>query len=123
MDINSWTILICEDDRNLRQLIRAVLGDGYRLVEAADGWEGVKLARELQPDLVILDLMLPRLSGLEVLERILGDPDPDRPRIIVMSAWADAEEAALRAGADRFVPKPFEVDELSMVVEEALNSS
>ena len=118
MDISARTILLCEDDQNLRQLIRVVIGDGYRFVEASDGDEALELASETEPDLVILDLMLPKLSGLDVLARL--HDLPNRPHVIVMSAWADAEEAALSAGADRFVPKPFELDDLSNVVREAL---
>jgi DNA-binding response OmpR family regulator len=122
VDIQNRTILLCEDDQNLRQLIRVVIGDGYRFVEASNGEEAVELAHEVEPDVVILDLMLPKLSGLDVLARLRAELAPRRPPIIVMSAWADAEEAALRAGADRFIPKPFELDDLSRVVHEALGS-
>ena len=122
VDISHRTILLCEDDQNLRQLIRVVIGDGYRFVEAIDGDEAVELAATVQPDLVILDLMLPKLSGLDVLARI-RELAGNRPCVIVMSAWADAEEAALAAGADRFLPKPFELDDLSDIVRETLDGS
>jgi DNA-binding response OmpR family regulator len=119
VDIRDRTILLCEDDQNLRQLIRVVIGDGYRFVEASAGDEAVELALDEQPDLVILDLNLPKLSGLEVLARLRREL-PDRPPVIVMSAWADSEEVALAAGADRFLPKPFELDDLAAVVREAM---
>jgi DNA-binding response OmpR family regulator len=114
------TILICEDDDNLRQLIRVVIGDGYSFLEADDGAAAVELAREHRPDLIILDLMLPRLSGLEVLDRLRNELPADETHIMVMSAWTHAESAALGAGADRFVPKPFEAEELAAVVAEVL---
>lgn len=114
------TILICEDDENLRQLIRVVLGDGYCFLEAGDGAAAVDLAREHRPDLIILDLMLPRLSGLEVLDRLRNELPAGKTHIMVMSAWTHAENAALSAGADRFVPKPFEAEELAAVVAEVL---
>ena len=114
------TILICEDDENLRQLIRVVIGDGYSYVEADDGAAAVRLAREHRPDLIILDLMLPRLSGLEVLDRLRNELPSGETHIMVMSAWTHAENAALSAGADRFVPKPFEAEELAAVVVEVL---
>ena len=114
------TILICEDDENLRQLIRVVIGDGYRFVEAGDGDSALDLAREHRPDLIILDLMLPRLSGLEVLDRLRHEFPSGTTHIIVMSAWTHADNAALSAGADRFIPKPFEAEELTAIVEEVL---
>ena len=115
------TILICEDDHNLRQLIRVVIGDSYRLVETDAGDEAVSLAREHRPDLIILDLMLPRLTGLEVLERLHDElPADGKHQILVMSAWTHEDSAALDAGADRFVPKPFEPEELKAIVDEML---
>jgi DNA-binding response OmpR family regulator len=119
------TILICEDDQNLRQLVRAVLGDGYRFLEAHDGDEALEVALRARPDLIILDLMLPGRSGLDVLDQ-LREQMPDgksRTRVIVMSAWGHADEAALKAGADRFVPKPFEADELTAIVEDVLQAA
>ena len=114
------TILICEDDQNLRQLVRVVLGDGYRFVEADTGREALDLAYELRPDLIILDLMLPGASGFDVLTELREKLPDEETRVIVMSAWGHADQAALNAGADRFVAKPFEADELTSVVSEVL---
>jgi DNA-binding response OmpR family regulator len=119
------TILICEDDHNLRQLVRAVLGDGYRFLEAHDGDEALRVALRNRPDLIILDLMMPGRSGLEVLDELRAKlpGGKTRTRVIVMSAWGHADEAALEAGADRFVPKPFEADELTAIVEDVLQAA
>jgi DNA-binding response OmpR family regulator len=116
------TILICEDDQNLRQLVRAVLGDGYRFLEAQDGDQALELALRARPDLIILDLMMPGRSGLEVLDHIREQLPTATTRVIVMSAWGHADEAALSAGADRFVPKPFEADELTAIVKDVLEA-
>jgi DNA-binding response OmpR family regulator len=116
------TILICEDDQNLRQLVRAVLGDGYRFLEAHDGDQALELALRARPDLIILDLMLPGRSGLDVLDHIREELPSATTRVIVMSAWGHADEAALNAGADRFVPKPFEADDLRAIVEDVLQA-
>jgi DNA-binding response OmpR family regulator len=116
------TILICEDDQNLRQLVRVVLGEGYRFVEANTGDEALELAVKLRPDLVILDLMLPGRSGFDILTQLRQQVPPADTRVIVMSAWTHADAAALKAGADRFVPKPFEADQLRAVVSEVLAS-
>lgn len=114
------TILICEDDQNLRHLVRAVLGEGYRFLEASDGHEAFELALQARPDLIILDLMMPGRSGLEVLDQLREVIPNGATRVIVMSAWGHADEAALKAGADRFVTKPFDPDELTAIVEDVL---
>jgi two-component system, OmpR family, phosphate regulon response regulator PhoB len=117
------TILICEDDQNLRQLVRVILGDGYRFVEAHNGPEALELALELRPDLIILDLMLPGSSGLEVLTELREQLPAAETPVVVMSAWGHADQAALDAGADRFVAKPFEPEQLATIVTEVLEES
>ena len=114
------TILICEDDENLRQLIRVVIGAGYNIVESGDGDEALDLAKVHHPDLVILDLMLPRLSGMDVLRLLRRESSADGTHILVMSAWPDADGAAIAAGADAFLQKPFEPDTLTAIVQEVL---
>ena len=116
-DRTTKTILICEDDDNLRLLMRVVIGDGYTMLEAGDGDEALALAAEHRPDLIVLDLMMPRMSGLDVLKRLRSDVSVDGTHIIVMSAWPDSREASLEAGADRYLQKPFEPDELTRIVE------
>ena len=114
------TILVCDDEPSLRELVRAVLGGGYRFVEVDDGHQALALTRELRPDLLVLDLMLPRLGGLEVLAAIRADEELRSLPVMVVTAWSHAAASALDAGADRVVGKPFEPDELSEAVEELL---
>jgi len=102
------TILICEDDQHLRQLIRVVIGEDFHYLEAHDGEEAVELALAHRPELVILDFMLPKRSGSDVLAAIRREFPPAETQVIVISAWPDADEAAVAAGADAFLPKPFE---------------
>jgi DNA-binding response OmpR family regulator len=106
------TVLICEDDTNLRTLVRLALGDAYRYYEAPDGPSGLELARRIHPDVIVLDLMMPGQSGLDVLAELRADHGLAEIPVIVMSAWSHSDEAAVQAGADRFVPKPFDPDEL-----------
>lgn len=112
------TILICEDEAALRELIRVSLGAGYGFIEASDGVEALELAKTAKPDVVVLDLMIPGLSGLDVLAQLRGDEDGNRVPVVVISAWSDARDEAFAAGADRFVLKPFVPDDLRAVVEE-----
>jgi CheY-like chemotaxis protein len=114
------TILICEDEESLRELIRAILGPHYSYAEAGDGDEALGLARELQPDLVILDLMLPGRSGLDVLAGLRDRAPNGHTPVVVVTAWSHARDAVLSAGADRFLGKPFEPEELQSTVEELL---
>ena len=118
---NIKTILICEDEPALRELVRASLDSGYRFAEASDGFVALKLAQELVPDAVILDLMLPGLSGLEVLAGLRGDERLRHTRVLVVTAWSESHEDIVAAGADDFLPKPFEPDVLKAKIENLLD--
>jgi CheY-like chemotaxis protein len=107
------TVLICDDEANLRELIRVSLPPGYDVVEASDGEEALELARSLRPELVILDMMLPRLNGLNVLTELQADPELAETRVLVVTAQPDSEEEAWANGADGVVLKPFGPDELA----------
>jgi len=120
------TVLVCDNEDVLRTLVRAALGDrGYRIAEARDGDESLEIARRTHPDLIILDMLMPGRSGLEVLQELRRDPDLGQTPVIVLTARAQAadREAALRAEADRFLPKPFSPKELAAMVDELLGES
>jgi CheY-like chemotaxis protein len=116
------TILICEDEAPLRELIRAALGNGYRYVETADGREAIELARVLGPDLVVLDVMMPGTGGLEVLAALREGSGTGTIPVVVLTAWTHAQQEALDAGARRFLSKPFDPDELKSIVDELLQA-
>ena len=114
------TVLICDDEPSLRELIRVSLDGAYSFAEADDGEESLEIARRLRPDVVILDMMMPRLSGLEVLSEMRRDEDLSATRVIVLTAQPGARDEALREGADLVMVKPFEPDEITAAVEEVL---
>lgn len=106
-------ILIVEDEAKLAQFIELELKyEGYQVTAANDGFTGITIAREIKPDLIILDWMLPGLSGLELCRRLrtTGDKVP----IILLTAKDDVSDrvAGLDAGADDYVLKPFSLEEL-----------
>ncbi|MEI6727627.1 MAG: response regulator transcription factor, partial [Actinomycetes bacterium] len=106
-------ILVVEDDPNiLRGLDLNLAMEGYRVRTAADGEEGLRIARTERPDLLIVDVMLPRLGGLELV-RELRKEDPDMP-ILILSAKGQEQDkvAGLALGADDYVVKPFGLREL-----------
>ena len=115
------TILICDDEPALRELVRATLSDGYLFAEASDGVLALELAREVEPDAVILDLMLPRLGGLEVLAHLQADDQLRTVPVVVITAWNETREDVMAAGASDFVTKPFDPDVLRTAVEELLS--
>jgi CheY-like chemotaxis protein len=115
-------VLVCDDEPVLRDLVRACLEPAYDVVEAADGDESLRLARQLRPDLIVLDVMMPGTSGLDVLATLRADPDLAATPVVMLTARAQAADrfAAATAGADRYVPKPFNVRELTDAVAELL---
>ncbi len=114
------TVLICDDEPALRELIRVSLDGRYRFAEADDGEQSLELARDLKPDLVILDMMMPRRSGLEVLAELRRDKELSETAVIVLTAQPAAREDALRAGADLVMVKPFEPLQISAAAKEVL---
>lgn len=117
------TILICDDEPALRELIRASLEDGYRFAEASDGITALELVREVEPDVVVLDLMLPRLGGLEVLARLRADEHLRHIPVLVITAWNETREDVLAAGAADFASKPFDPDVLKTSIEKLLKAA
>lgn len=105
-------VLIVEDDPHITSLIRFVLErEGYRTAVARDGIEGLDVAREFHPDLVVLDLNMPRMDGVEMCRRLKVEQDP-----LVLIVTVHTERTAItrgfRAGADDYVVKPFELEDL-----------
>ena len=97
-----------------------MLGAGYQFVEAEDGEQALELARSGRPDLIVLDVMLPRMNGLEVLAALRRDDELKDVPVVIVTAWSHAQNLAVSSGADHFVSKPFDPDELKRPVEELL---
>ena len=115
------SILVVDDEEIMREVITTLLEEeGYRVTSSATGEEGVEKVKEVTPDLVLLDLMLPSMGGLEALEEIIRI-DPDIV-VIMISAYASIENAvdATKSGAFDFITKPFKNEELLLVVKNGL---
>ena len=113
-------VLVVDDDRVIQQLLEVNLElEGYEVVAtAADGKEALEKIAELKPDLVILDIMMPKMDGLEVCRRLRADPDLAKIPVILLSARAqdmDIREG-LEIGASAYLTKPFDPVELLEVV-------
>jgi two-component system response regulator MprA len=110
---NSATILVVDDDRAIREsLDRALALEGYRVVAATDGAQALELVAEQQPDVIVLDLMMPNVDGLTVCRRLRARRD--RTPILMLTARTETSDrvSGLDAGADDYLPKPVELDEL-----------
>ncbi len=117
-------ILVIDDEIETIELLSTALGRrGYEVISAIDGDEGLELIRKRKPALLLLDLMMPRLSGYEVCRQLRADPQTADLLILVLSASGTiaAEREALAAGANRFVLKPVSLKVLVNVVESMLN--
>ncbi|MDP9491048.1 MAG: response regulator, partial [Actinomycetota bacterium] len=117
-------VLICDNESPLRALVRAAVSvDGYEIHEARDGDESLQLARELEPDLIVLDMMMPGRTGLEVLVELRTEERFQETPVVMLTARAQASDriAAAEAGVSRFVAKPFSPLELGMIVKELLH--
>ena len=117
------TILVIDDDAVSREALSVLLGEeGYEVLTASGGEEGMKTVEEYRPDLLLLDMMLPGMDGLEVISRIRRQPDLARVRIIALTGDVTRErlQNVLESGADQFVAKPFRIPELLDAVREIL---
>jgi CheY-like chemotaxis protein len=104
------TILIVEDVELNRELLRQLLEDDYLLLTATDGEEAVTITRARHPDLVLMDLSLPRVDGWEATRRIKADPALGRTPVIALTAHAmeGDEERARQCGCDDYISKPID---------------
>jgi chemosensory pili system protein ChpA (sensor histidine kinase/response regulator) len=110
-----WTVLVAEDDPDVRLMIGTMMEmRGYRVVEAADGPETLEVARVERPDIILMDLQLPRLNGFSVARFIRHEDALRKVPIIVVSAHDPARHRtlALAAGCNAFVTKPIDFDRL-----------
>lgn len=117
-------ILIIDDDEGLIEPLQiAMEAAGYEVLTAHDGNEGVMKIERDAPDLVLLDLVMPRRSGFAVLDSIM-DKRHRAPRIIMVTGNTEPKyrELAMERGVDRFVPKPYHIEDLVETVQELLAS-
>ena len=120
------TVLIIEDESDVVDLIRYNLKKAkFRVLTAQDGAEGFSMAVTDRPDAVVLDIMLPRLNGFEVLKKLKADSRSESIPILILSAKGEAESRikGLQLGADDFMPKPFSPKELVLRIQALLRRS
>jgi two-component system phosphate regulon response regulator PhoB len=109
------TILLIDDERDLIELVRYnVEREGFDVIATHDGREGLEIARKHRPELILLDVMMPGIDGLEVCRALRRDPDTERTPVIMLTARASESDriVGLELGADDYLTKPFSPREL-----------
>ncbi|KUO77016.1 MAG: two-component system response regulator [Clostridia bacterium BRH_c25] len=119
-----YRVLVADDEKALRVLIAGTLEIGnYEILEADNGIVALDLVKREKPDLIILDVMMPGMTGYEVCKRIKNNPDIAATRVLILTAKGQLSdrEAAWEALADFYLAKPFSPMELLTMVEEILS--
>jgi DNA-binding response OmpR family regulator len=117
-------VLIADDESGIRKLVHMTLDSGaYQIIEASDGVEALRIAREQQPDIVLLDVMMPGMSGLDVCRQIKSDPSTSHQTVVMLTALSQDYDVAagLAAGADDYLTKPFSPLRLMRRIDQVLS--
>ena len=117
-------ILIVEDNpQNMRLLEMTLRANNYALIKATDGEEALNMARRERPDLIMMDIQLPKMNGLEVTKKLRENPAFSRTPIIGITAYAmkGDKERIIESGCDAYLPKPINTRELPGVIAEVLS--
>lgn len=115
-------LLIIEDEPSIRELLVAVLqSEDYQVSAAADGEQGWELLRTMRPELVLLDLRLPKITGREIIEKLEAEGNP--VPVLVISAEKNTSNIKRSSGRIAFIHKPFELDELLESVQRFVQNS
>lgn len=114
----SLRILVADDEPSTTEMLALALGfTGYEVTRAYDGAEALKLAREVKPDVLLLDVRMPRLYGSEVTRRLKKDPELAGKVVVLISSADECDVSWREAGADAFLSKPIDIRQLPFVVQ------
>jgi DNA-binding NtrC family response regulator len=119
VDENRRKILVIDDDPKVRWILSEQLSDRYEILEANDGYEGIQMASQRHPDLILLDVRMPGLSGLDVLERLRSAKESLPVIMLSGHGESDTVAAAIQLGAMEFISKPFDSQEVAIHLEKA----
>ena len=124
--VKQKTILIVEDNAEFRMLLKQIVSDaGYRALAADNGEDGVAVAKREMPDMILLDIRLPRMDGYQVTRAVRADSSVARTPIILVSVQSNMAEIVkgLKLGADDYVIKPFDPEEIAARIESLFRHS
>ncbi|KGE13169.1 response regulator [Sphingobacterium deserti] len=111
-------VIVCDDDRHILEVLKLIVEfSGAEVLVEDDSAKLFGRLNEDRPDLLIIDLWMPNLSGQEIISKIRMDDKMKNMYILCLSASDDGEEVAMRAGANQFLPKPFEMTDILQIIE------
>ena len=119
-------VLVVDDEKFVRELIKIKLGRcGLTVIEATNGVEAIETARSLKPDIILMDVMMPKMNGFEACEKLKSDPETARIPIVMLTARGEQAnlEKGLALGATDYMSKPFSPQKLAELVIEILQRS
>jgi len=118
-------ILIVDDEPSVRSLVRRMLGKKYTVIEAGDGDEGLSATREHKPDIILMDIMMPKVDGYMACFAMKKDPElKDIPVIILTGVGFELNrKLSQKFGADDYLVKPFKLQELRKIIEKFIKAS
>ncbi|MDP9022327.1 MAG: response regulator [Actinomycetota bacterium] len=119
-------VLVVDDDPAVRQMLElALVFEGFEILTAADGLEALGRALQARPDAILLDVMMPRMGGLEAAQALRGDPRTTATPIILLTARAGEEDLWLgwQAGVDSYLVKPIDLDSLVMEIRRVISTT
>ena len=125
--LSSKTVLVVDDEPDNRDIMQVIVEEivGCQTMLARDGQEALAAVSQRKPDLILLDLMLPKVDGFQVMTKLREDPETRNIPIIAITAMAQPKdkERAVAAGAVDFIDKPFDLDEVAQKIRSALGSA
>jgi len=118
------TIMLVDDDPQLRHVVSMFFElEGYNVLQAEDGRKAIEMLTEYLPDVILLDLMMPEVTGTEVCQHVRGSKRLKEIPVVVFTAAEIKEEELVAAGADRFITKPYSLEGLRRVVRTLIKES
>jgi YesN/AraC family two-component response regulator len=123
VDQDKYIVLIVEDNTDVREFIKDSLSNDFQIEEAANGDQGVRKAMQIIPDLIISDIMMPKMNGNELTKRLKNDEKTSHIPIILLTAKSEQESKleGLETGADAYLTKPFDTKELQIRINNLIN--
>ena len=112
--------MVVDDDDGMRELMSILLRDRYEVSLARDGIEGLEVVKSVRPDLLVLDLLMPRMHGFELCQRLRADPELRGTKVLISSSKSyqhDVRTAVQETGADGYIVKPFKLEEFNSRVD------
>jgi len=115
--MDTKTVLICDDDEGIVDVATIILRDaGFKVVPVTSSLAVIETVRSVKPDVILLDLWMPDISGEELTIQLKKNPETTTIPVILVSASRDTENIATKSGANDFIKKPFDIDELEQYV-------